>query len=249
MLKKKKRLSLLDISKALGKGAQMSLTLVSLCACVGVIIAMITMTGVGSKFSEFVIFMSGQKLLLALVLNMIASIILGMGVPTVAAYLLLAIVTAPTLVKLGLPLLTAHLFVYYFGIVSAITPPVAMAAYTGAGISGAGPMETGVTATKVGLVAFIIPYMFAYNPVFLLMGSLSSTVFSLSSAIIGIIAMATIGYGLRRYNPIERIVLFCSAITLIIPGLYTDGLGVILFILILLDRRIYAAIKTAFKMQ
>jgi len=241
----KKRLSILDIFKALEKGAQMSLSLISLCATVGVIIGLITLTGVGSKFSEFVILLSRERLFLALILNMIASIILGMGVPTVAAYLLLAIVTAPTLVKLGLPVLTAHLFVYYFGVLSAITPPVAMAAYTGASISGAKEMETGLTAVKVALAAFAIPYLFAYDPAFLLTGSLSHIAVSFASAAVGIIVLsaATIGFGVRRYHLVERIILFCSSILLLKPGLCTDAVGIGLFFVFLGYKRFFVLKK------
>ena len=220
----------------------MSLQLVSLCACVGVVVGAITMSGIGVKFSEFVILLSGGKLFLALIFNMIASIILGMGVPTVAAYLLLVVVTAPTLVQLGISLFSAHFFVYYFGCLSAITPPVAMAAYTGAGIAGSGPMETGLTASKIGLVAFIVPFIFVYNPISLLEGSLTDLFFAIPTALIGIIilSMATIGCGLRnKYSYFERIILLASAILLIKPGIYTDLAGLVLFALVLIYKKFF----------
>jgi TRAP transporter 4TM/12TM fusion protein len=238
----RKNLGFSEIFKTLAQGAQMSLQLVSLCACVGVIVGAITMSGIGVKFSEFVILLSGGKLFLALIFNMIASIILGMGVPTVAAYLLLVVVTAPTLVQLGISLFSAHFFVYYFGCLSAITPPVAMAAYTGAGIAGSGPMETGLTASKIGLVAFIVPFIFAYNPIFLLEGSLIDLFIAIPTAIIGIIilSMSTIGCGLRnKYSYFERIILLASAILLIKPGLYTDLAGLALFALVLTYKKFF----------
>jgi TRAP transporter 4TM/12TM fusion protein len=238
----RKNLGFSEIFKTLVQGAQMSLQLVSLCACVGIIVGAITMSGIGVKFSEFVILLSGGQLFLALIFNMIASIILGMGVPTVAAYLLLVVVTAPTLVQLGISLFSAHFFVYYFGCLSAITPPVAMAAYTGAGIAGSGPMETGLTASKIGLVAFIVPFIFAYNPIFLLQGSLTDLFVAIPTAIIGIIilSISTIGCGLRnRYHYFERIILLASAILLIKPGLYTDIVGLTLFALVLIYKKFF----------
>lgn len=238
----RKNLRFSEIFETLVKGAQMSLQLVSLCACVGVIVGAITMSGIGVKFSEFVILLSGGKLFLALIFNMIASIILGMGVPTVAAYLLLVVVTAPTLIQLGISLFSAHFFVYYFGCLSAITPPVAMAAYTGAGIAGSGPMETGLTASKIGLVAFIVPFIFAYNPIFLLEGSLTDLLIAIPTAIIGIIilSISTIGCGLRKkYFYAERIVLLASAILLIKPGLYTDLAGLSLFASVLAYKKFF----------
>jgi TRAP transporter 4TM/12TM fusion protein len=231
-----------EIFKTLAQGAQMSLQLVSLCACVGVVVGAITMSGIGVKFSEFVILLSGGKLFLALIFNMIASIILGMGVPTVAAYLLLVVVTAPTLVQMGMSLFNAHFFVYYFGCLSAITPPVAMAAYTGAGIAGSGPMETGLTASRIGLVAFIVPFFFAYSPVFLLEGSLTDLFIAIPSAAIGIIilSLSTIGCGLRnKYSYFERIILLASAILLIKPGIYTDLAGLALFALVLTYKKFF----------
>jgi TRAP-type uncharacterized transport system fused permease subunit len=229
-----------QITGTLVKGAKMSLELISLVACVGIIVGSVTMSGIGVKFSELVISLSGGHLFIALFLVMVASVLLGMGVPTVAAYLLLVVVTAPALIQMGIPLISAHFFVYYFGCLSAITPPVALAAYAGAGIAGANPMQTGLTATRIGLTAFIVPFMFAYNPVLLLEGTLIDIIVALTTSFLGvlILSMATIGSDFsRRFNYYQRGFLLVSSILLIKPGIYTDIIGISLFVIVLMIRR------------
>jgi TRAP transporter 4TM/12TM fusion protein len=237
----KKSMKLGQITGTLVKGAKMSLELISLVACVGIIVGSVTMSGIGVKFSELVISLSGGHLFIALFLVMVASIILGMGVPTVAAYLLLVVVTAPALIQMGISLISAHFFVYYFGCLSAITPPVALAAYAGAGIAGANPMQTGLTATRICLTAFIVPFMFAYNPVLLLEGTLIDIIVALPTSFLGvlILSMATIGSDFRKsFNYYERGFLLASAVLLIKPGIYTDISGIVLFIIVLIIRRV-----------
>lgn len=216
-------------------GVRQSLPIFAACAVVGITIVSITMVGLGTKLSIAILLVAGKSLLLNLVLTMIVSLILGMGLPTLAAYLLLATIMGPTLVQLGMMPPVAHLFIFYFSIISAITPPVALAAYAAAAIAGADPVKVGFTAFRIGLVTFIVPFMFAYNPAFLLIGSVFEVIKAVGTAIVGIVSlsMALSGYGLRRMVWIERIVLGIAAILLIQSGLILDLLGIVLFLAIL----------------
>jgi TRAP-type uncharacterized transport system fused permease subunit len=137
------------------------------CAAVGIIVGVVTLTGLGLKMAAGLISMSGGIKILTLFFTMIASLIMGMGLPTTATYLITATITAPAIVQLGVPVLAAHMFVFYFGIVADITPPVALAAYAGAAIAKSNPFKTGITATKLAIAGFIIPYIFCYNPALL----------------------------------------------------------------------------------
>jgi TRAP-type uncharacterized transport system fused permease subunit len=142
----------------------MSIQIIAVCACAGIIVGVISLTGVGARFSSLLLDLADTSQLLALFFAMCIAILLGMGMPTTAAYAVAASVVAPGLVQLGIPMLTAHFFVFYFAVVSAITPPVALASYAAAGISGANPMETSVASFKIGIAAFIVPFMFFYKP-------------------------------------------------------------------------------------
>ncbi|MEO1331492.1 MAG: TRAP transporter fused permease subunit [Pseudomonadota bacterium] len=148
----------------------MSIQIIAVCACAGIIVGVISMTGVGARFSNLLLELAGVSQLLALIFAMAVAILLGMGMPTTAAYAVAASVVAPGLVELGIPLLTAHFFVFYFAVVSAITPPVALASYAAAGISGANAMETSVASFKIGIVAFVVPFMFFYSSALLMDG-------------------------------------------------------------------------------
>ena len=164
---------------------------------------------------------------------MIASIVLGMGVPTTANYVIMATITAPIVLQLGVDLLPAHMFVFYFGIVADITPPVALAAYAGSAIARSNPLKTGVQATKLAIAAFIIPYIFALNPSLLLLGSEPLDIILVTiTALIGMtgVAAATEGYLFAKMNPIVRIISLVGGLMLIIPGLQTDigGLALVL---------------------
>lgn len=221
-----------SIIDALADGSQKAIMVVMACACVGIVIGSVTMTGVGSAFSELVTKVGEIHLLFGLVCIMLASLVLGMGLPTVAAYLLLVIVTAPALVELGVPLLAAHLFVFYFGAISAITPPVALAAYAGAGIAGADPFKTGYTATRLGIVAFIVPYMFIYGSPLILIGSPLEIVLATLTALVGVfnLAIGSIGYFVKKLNFLERILIIVAAFCLIKPGYLTDLVGLVLMV-------------------
>ncbi|QHS23368.1 TRAP transporter permease [Virgibacillus sp. MSP4-1] len=226
------RLSWRQIVKALDLGAKASLETVIACAAAGLIIGMIGLTGIGLKFSSLIIELSGGILLIALIFTMVASIILGMGLPTVAAYIVQVPLTIPALIELGVAPIAAHLFVFYFASLSAITPPVALAAFTGAGIAGSEPMKTGMTAVRLGITAYIVPYLFVYGEQLLLIGSASQIILSVITAIIGVIgiACAAEGWVLRHAFWYERMLLFAGAIGMTIPGIYSDMIGVIVLV-------------------
>ena len=201
---------------------------------------MVTLTGLGLKFAHLVLQVAGGNLLLTLFLTMIASIILGMGLPTTAKYIVLATIAAPALVELGVPLLAAHLFIFYFGIIADITPPVALAAYAGAGIAGGNAMKTGLTAVKLASAAFLIPYIFAISPGLLLIDvTWLEALHNVATALMGIIALATAaqGFFIAPAHLWERVLLFGAALGLIDPGLLTDTFGLVAFGVVYLVQR------------
>ncbi|MEO1092777.1 MAG: TRAP transporter fused permease subunit [Pseudomonadota bacterium] len=228
------------ILRALDLSAQMVLPLVAVCACAGIIVGIIGLTGVGLRFSSLLLALADQSQVLALVFAMGISILLGMGMPTTAAYAVAASVVAPGLIQLGVPVLTAHFFVFYFAVMSAITPPVALAAYAAAGISGDKPMATSVAAFKIGLAAFVVPFMFFYSPAMLLDGAPLEVLRVLTTASIGVylLAGAVQGWLLDRLNFAERGIALVAALCMISGGLVTDlaGLGVA-GVLVLWQRR------------
>ena len=164
---------------------------------------------------------------------MITSLVLGMGVPTTANYVITSTIAAPALVQMHVPVLAAHMFAFYFGIIADVTPPVALAAYAGAGIAGSNPMKTGVVAAKLSIAAFIIPYIFVLSPELLM---INGTAFSITTAaitaIIGMwgLSVAMIGYCIRNTNTIQRILFFVGGILLIDPGFTTDIVGIVILV-------------------
>jgi TRAP-type uncharacterized transport system fused permease subunit len=151
-------------------GSKDALIVIAACACAGIIIGVTTLTGLGLKFTGIIVDLGGGSLFLTLLLTMIACYILGMALPTTAAYIMVAVLAAPALIELGVPVLAAHLFVFYCALLSAITPPVALAAFAGAGIAGADPIKTGFTAAKIGAMLFLLPFAFVYVPSLLIHG-------------------------------------------------------------------------------
>ncbi|WP_425061348.1 TRAP transporter permease [Sporomusa carbonis] len=233
MIKKETRMSLADIINALEAGARSALGVAIACATAGIIVGVVTLTGVGLKMANGLVDLAGGNLLLTLMFTMVASLILGMGAPTTANYVITSTIAAPALVLLGVPVLAAHMFVFYFGIVADITPPVALAAYAGAGIAKADPFKTGVTATKLAIGAFIIPYIFVFSPQIILIGSTSlGIVQNLTTAICGMtgIGAAMIGYCLANMSLAERILFFVGGLMLIDPGIWTDIAGVVMLV-------------------
>jgi len=218
----------LGVPKAFENGARSAVGVAAACACAGIVVGVVTLTGLGLRFSHLVVALAGGNLILTLFFTMIASIILGMGVPTTAKYIILATMAAPALVALGLPLIAAHLFVLYFGIIADITPPVALAAYAGAGIAGGNAMKTGLLAVKLASAAFLIPYIFALSPGLLLVDvTWLEALHNVVTALVGIIALAAAvqGYFVVEARHYERLLLAISAFSLIVPGLVTDLVG------------------------
>lgn len=235
---------------ALEQGAKTSVGVVCACACAGMVVGVVTLTGLGLRIAELIITLAQGKLFLTLFLTMIASIILGMGLPTTAKYIVLATMAVPALIKLDVNLMAAHLFILYFGVVADITPPVALAAYAGAGIAGANAMKTGFQAVKLALAAFIVPYIFAYDSSLILVkdvvaGEVISLPFisalpMIVSAIIGILCLACAveGYMISKCKVYERILLFAAAISLLKPGINTDIFGVVVLIVVYMFQRV-----------
>lgn len=224
---RKKTVDFRTIWEGLEEGAKGMLAVVTACACAGIVIGVVNVTGFGLKISDLIIDIAHGSLPILLVLTMLSSLILGMGLPTVACYIILSVMAAPALVEMGVLPLAAHLFVFYFGITAAITPPVALAAYAAAGISGASPMKTGFIAFRLGMVAFLLPYMFIYGPAIMMMGNIQEILLAIISGIIGILALAggLQGYLFRPLSVGLRIILFIAAVLLIKPGLTTDLIG------------------------
>ena len=227
-LRKSTRMKPIEIVQGLEKGAKGVLGVMIACASAGIIIGIVTKTGVGLKLAGALIDLAGGMLLPAMFLTMVTSIILGMGVPTTANYVITSTIAAPALIQMGVPLMAAHMFVFYFGIIADVTPPVALAAFAGAGISGGNPMKTGVTASKLAVAAFVIPYIFVLSPALLMINTTPlELAWAFATSIIGMIGLGTamIGYFLAPANPIMRVAAFVGGITLIIPGIYTDMVG------------------------
>jgi len=216
---------IISTSKA---AAQAVLPVAMATATAGIIIAVVTLTGVGLKFSSLIVTLSGGSLLVALMLTMAASLILGMGLPTAAAYILVATLAAPALINLGVNTLAAHFFVFYSAMLSAITPPVALAAFAAAALSGENPMRIALVAVKYGLVAFLIPYFFVFDPRLLGIGELQTLIMPFISGMIGTLALASSlqGWLLGQTSLLVRILLFIGAMLLIMPGFTSNLIGI-----------------------
>lgn len=228
MLRENTRMTFADIIDGLIKGARGSLGVLIACASAGMIIGIVTKTGVGLKLASYLVSLSSGNMLLLLFCTMLTSLILGMGVPTTANYVITSTIAAPALVGLNVPVLAAHMFVFYFGIIADITPPVALAAYAGSAISGGDPLKTGVNASKLGIAAFIVPYVFVLSPALLgINATLGEVAFTTVTALIGMVGIsaAMIGQFYDRLNWGFRIVLFAAGLCLIDPRPLTDIIG------------------------
>mgnify|MGYP003584970550 CR=1 FL=1 len=236
-LRKSTRMKPIEIVRGLENGARNVLGVLVACAAAGIIIGVVTKTGVGLKLASGLLDLSGGMLLPTMFFTMLTSLILGMGVPTTANYVITSTIAAPALVQMGVPVLAAHMFVFYFGIIADVTPPVALAAYAGAGISGGNPLMTGVNASKLAIAAFIIPYVFVMSPVLLMIHATTGTLLmAAATAVIGMVGLSSslIGYLADKCTMPERILLFLSGIMMIDPGTTTDIIGAALFAAILL---------------
>lgn len=236
MFKKETRLDLKSFLAAFEEGAKGALGVASACACAGMVVGVVTLTGFGLKIASGIVALGGGKVLPTLFFTMIASIILGMGLPTTAKYIILAIMAAPALIQLGVLPIAAHMFILYFGVIADLTPPVAVAAYAGAGIAGGNTMKTGFNAVKLAVAGFIIPFIFAINPALMgLGGSVLLTIRLMATSLAGVLALgaATSGFLLVKTNLLERVLLFIISILLISPDLLTDLFGIAGMLIIL----------------
>ncbi|MCP1314173.1 TRAP transporter fused permease subunit, partial [Halomonas sp. 707D7] len=235
-IRRETRPNLKKVLEILEQGARVALPVIAAVACAGIIAGVVGMTGLGAKFAAGIISLADGVLILALLFTMVACIVLGMGLPTTANYVVTATIAAPALInEFGLPPMAVHLFVFYFGIIADITPPVCLAAFAGAGIARANPMLTGFTAVKLAIGAFVIPYAFIYNPMLVMvdatpLGILGALAFSL----IGImgVSSALIGYFLRDSRPWERLVLLAAGLAMVVPELLTTGAGLLAMVVI-----------------
>ena len=203
------------------------------CAMAGIISDVIMGSGLGYRISSILTSVAGTSMLLLLVLTMVVSLIMGMGVPTTAAYLVLASLVAPTMIQLGIPPLAAHMFIFYFGCISSITPPVALAAYAGAGLAGCDPNKTGYKAFRLAFCSFLMPYLFVYNPVLLMEGGVLDILWSLVTALIGayLLASGFEGFFFRwSLKWFERPLMILGAVMLIVPGMVTDLVGIAIIV-------------------
>lgn len=247
-IKKTTRMSFKDVLEALELGAKQSLSVMIACAIVGVIIGVVSLTSFGSVLASAIAALGAGSLLLTCFFTMIASLILGMGLPSIPAYIITATMAAPALAEYGVPVLVAHMFVFYFGIFANVTPPVALAAFAGAGISGGDPMKTGFAAFKLSLAGFLVPFVFVFDPSLLLinveglamnareypLANMMDFAVVVTTTVIGIVAISAAleGYFATNLNWLSRILIGAAAISLIIPETITDIIGLAFVIVI-----------------
>ena len=233
------RPSLPELGEVMERAGRGAVQVAAACAAAGVVVGVASLTGIGLRMSELIVTISGGNLLAALMLTAIGSIILGMGLPTTAAYVVLAALGAPALVQLGVPLLAAHLFIFYFGCISNVTPPVSLAAFAAAGISGSPALKTAVSAALLAGAGFLVPFMFVYGPELLLIGNPVEIMLAFVTGLLGVIALASAGMGYAR-RPLrvwERVIALGAALLLVYPGLPTDAFGLLLLAFVFTSRR------------
>ncbi|MGD9836310.1 MAG: TRAP transporter permease [Afipia sp.] len=226
-------------------GARNALPVALACAAAGIVIAVVTLSGLGIVFTQFVVHLSQNYLLLALVFTMIAGIVLGMGMPTTPAYIIMTALLVPAIVKFGIPVPAAHMFAFYFAVLSAITPPVALAVFAAAGIARSDLWKTGLAAVRIAATSFIVPFMFVYEPALLMIGDWPTIIWSSITAGIGVLLFAAglHGYFLTHSKHWQSAALAVGGLLLIEPGLVTDSIGAALAALVMLTQR-YARSRT-----
>ena len=248
MLRKETRMGFSDILGALEDGARQSLAVMAACVVVGVIIGVVSLTSFGTVMTSSIVILGAGSLFLTLILTMLASMVLGMGLPSIPAYIITATMAAPALAGFDIPILSAHMFVFYFGIFANITPPVCLAAFAGAGISGGDPMKTGFLSLKLALAGFIVPFMFIYSPTMLMIDPTGLAVTAkdfplppildivtvVLTSVTGVIALgaALEGYFRGAMSPLTRGILAIGALLLIYPELTTGVIGGIIVLII-----------------
>ena len=240
-INKDDRITFTKIIDALEAGGKGTITVAVACAMAGIVAGCITVTGLASKIITAIVSISGGHAMIALVLTMLCCIVLGMGVPTTANYCIMAATCAPILTNIGINPIAAHFFVFYFGIVADITPPVALAAYAGSAIAKADPMRTGFNATKLAIAAFIVPYIFAMNPAMLFIDTTAFEVVQIViSSLVGLfgVASALNGFLYRSVNWLFRILLVAGGLCMMVPGTLTDVIGLAIIVAVILYQRV-----------
>jgi TRAP transporter 4TM/12TM fusion protein len=227
LIRSETRLGLRGLLATLREGALASLPIVAACAASGIILGVINLTGIGLRLSSVILKVAGGEVLILLFLTMITCLVLGMGLPVTASYLIPALIVGPAMADIGIPILAAHLFILYFGVISNVTPPFALAAYAGAGIAGSDPMRTGLLAFRLAIPGFILPYMFVHAPALIMEGPWPEICLAVVTAIAGVVLLtaALTGYWLAPCTPLERGLFLAAALVLIKPGWMTDLLG------------------------
>ena len=242
LFNKDDRITVTKIIDALESGAKGTISVAVACAMAGIVAGCVTSTGLASKMITAIVSVANGHAMIALVLTMLCCIVLGMGVPTTATYCIMAATCAPILVspEIGIPIISAHFFVFYFGIVADITPPVALAAYAGSAIAKSSPMKTAFTATRLAIAGFIVPYICALSPAMLLIDAGPvEVVMIVITSLIGIFGVAAglSGFVYRTMNPLMRILIVVGGITLLIPGTMTDVIGLVIVVGVILIQR------------
>jgi TRAP transporter 4TM/12TM fusion protein len=233
MIRKNTRISFRDIIDGLEQGARSALGVVAATACAGIIIGVVTQTGLGLKMGTTLVDLAGGRLFLTLFFTMLTSLILGMGVPTTANYVITSTIAAPALLLMDIPILAAHLFAFYFGIIADVTPPVALAAFAGSGIAKSNPLRTGINAFKLAIAAFLVPYVFVYNPSMILIDvTAGGMIVMIITSIIGIIGVASAvsAFLIIEQSLLERVIFFVGGLSMVVPGTYTDAIGIALLL-------------------
>ena len=235
--RKNTRLTPKTFLAALKNGALGSLGVIAACAAAGLIVGTVTLTGLGLKFGDLIVFLSAGNLYLALFLTMIACIIMSMGMPTTALYIILGSMIAPALVDMGVAIVAAHLFIFYYGCMAAVTPPVALSSYLAASIAGANALKTTLTGLKLALAAFILPFIFATSPeIIFLEGTVILALKAIITALIGVSALAAFleNHLITKLNWLLSLTVGMTALLLMLPELITDIIGIIGFVLVLI---------------
>ena len=227
MFRRESRVTPRRFIETLIMGARNSVVIAVSCGCAGIVVGVLDVTGLGIKFVTIVTELSMGIFPLALILVMVSCLILGMGIPTAPAYIIAAMIAAPTLTHLGVQPMAAHMFVFYSALLSSITPPVALAAYAGAAISGGRVMETGIIASKLGFVKFLVPYLFVYNVSLLMIGEPLTVAWSFFTAVAGTVALSVAieGYLMTKLSTSERLIIALAGVGALVPEVWTDGLS------------------------
>lgn len=248
MLRASTRISFRDVLEGLENGARSALGVIIACATAGIIIGVVTKTGLGLKLASSLIDLAQGHLLPTLFFTMITSIVLGMGVPTTANYVITSTIAAPAIIQLGVPILAAHMFAFYFGIIADVTPPVALAAFAGSGIARSDPLKTGIQASKLAIAAFIVPYIFVMSPALLMIDTtLPKVLMIIATSTVGMLGLAAAisGYLLTRAYWPERLMFFVGGLLMIDPNVTTDLIGLGLLIAAFIIQKVRAAREAA----